>query len=157
MASVLDTSVVDDLLPTIDEIRQIADDLGIRQYKVSTVRRTWTGEERGEGIPSTALTELTPAPRVEYKSGLKYVLNPEGRNEEGYLKITELSLANYQEDDLTGGDLARNEEFFWQLEDNHGQGVRKRYYLLSAPPVVDREDTIGWVIYLRRAPVEDCG
>ena len=67
------------------------------------------------------------------------------------LKVSEISLANYQEDDLTGGSLGSTVQFFWLLKDAHGQGVHSRADVPAAPPTADREKTLGWVVYLRRA------
>jgi hypothetical protein len=67
------------------------------------------------------------------------------------VKVSEISLANFQEDDLTGGSLGPAVQFFWLLKDAHGQGVHSRAYVPAAPPTADREKTLGWVVYLRRA------
>lgn len=161
MASNLGDNLVDDLLPTIDDLRgDLLPAFGTRQYEVKLVTRTWTGTERGDGESSDSEVLISPPPRVETDappSGLHYELRPQGRIEEGTVKLTEISLAGYQEDDLTGGTLDSNVEFFWALEDAQGQGIRKRYYVLAAPPFADREKTLGWVVYLRRALGGDCG
>lgn len=155
MASTLDTSLVDRLLPTIDRLRgNLLPKFGVRQYEVRIVRRTWTGEERGDGIFLDSEVVLTPPPLVQVGAppGFRYDVRPQGREEEGLYKVTELSLARYQESDLTGGnDLPKQVEFFWLLKDAHGQGVLSRAFFPAAPPAPDREKTLGWVVYLRRA------
>lgn len=154
MASILDSSLVDKLLPTIDAIRgTLLPRFGTVQHEVRIVRRTWTGVERGDGEFTDSEVVLTPPPMVEVGSppGWRFDLRPQGREEEAMIKLTGISLANYQEDDLTGGTLDKITQFFWLLKDAHGQGVHSRAYLPAAPPVPDREKTLGWVVYLRRA------
>lgn len=155
MASVLDTSLVDKLLPTIDKLRgALLPKFGTVQHTVKLVTRTWYGEERGDGEFSDVEVTVDPIPEVIIAAppGWRYDLRPQGREEESMIKVVGISLKNYQEADLTGGeDLPKTVQFFWLLQDAHGQGVRSRAYVPAAPPVADREKTLGWVVYLRRA------
>lgn len=155
MASTLDNSLVDDLLPVVDDLRgDLFPAFGVAQYEVRLVRRKWDGEERGDGNFQDTEVVMAPIPLVEVPSppGWRYDLRPQGREEESLIKVTAISLANYQEDDLTGGpNLPVDVQFFWLLKDAHGQGVRSRAYVPAAPPSADRLKTIGWVVYLRRA------
>jgi hypothetical protein len=154
MASTLDTSLVDKLLPVVDKLRgSLLPKFGVRQYVVKLVKRTWTGRERGDGDFSDVEVVVTPPPMVDFPAppGSRYDLRPQGREEEGLIKVTEISLKNYQEVDLTGGDLPKAVQFFWLLKDAHGQGLASRAYLPANPPIADRDKTIGWVVYLRRA------
>lgn len=154
MPATLDTSLVDKLLPVVDRIRgSLLPKFGTRQHIVRLVKRTWTGVERGDGDFSDVEVTVTPPPMVEFPAppGFRYDLRPQGREEEGLVKVTEISLRNYVEADLTGGDLPGTVQFFWLLKDAHGQGVGTRAYLPANPPVADRNKTIGWVVYLKRA------
>lgn len=156
MSSILYDNLVDDLLPVVDELRgDLHPVFGSREYKVFIVRRTWSGFSRGDGQKTEAKVEIFPPPLVTHKEGLHYALTEEGKFEEGTLIISEISLANYQEDDLTGGDIPANQEFFWVLQDAWGQGIRSRAYVLQAPPQPDRLKSIGWIVKLRRVDTLD--
>lgn len=54
----------DDLLPTVDEIRQIPTDFGIRRFAVILRRRIWSGNYVGDGTPTNDDITLTPLPKV---------------------------------------------------------------------------------------------
>lgn len=154
MANDLDDSIVDDLLTTVDDIRgDLLPLAGIRTFDVYTMTRTWSGVEVGDGDSTDVETLLFPTPKVAKSApkGISYTVRPQGREEDGDLWVTELSMAQYAEDDLTGGDLSKNVEFFWILKDGHGQGARRRAYTLGAVPIADRENTIGWVVNIVRA------
>lgn len=155
MPSTLDTSLVDKLLPVVDQLRaNLLPAFGVRQYVVKVVKRTWSGTEIGDGTFTDSEVTLSPPPAVAIGAppGFRFDIRPQGREEEAMIKVSEISLSNYQEDDLTGGALASpSVQFFWLLKDAHGQGVHSRAYVPAAPPVADREKTLGWVVYLRRA------
>jgi hypothetical protein len=48
-----------DLLPVFSEVRGIADELGLRQYRVYLRVTTWSGDRVGKGTPTRHETELT--------------------------------------------------------------------------------------------------
>lgn len=54
----------DDLLPVVDELRQLPTDFGVRRYAVTLRRRTWSGGSPGRGTATDADVVLTPRPRV---------------------------------------------------------------------------------------------
>jgi hypothetical protein len=47
-----------DLRQSLDEIRGIAGELGLRPYTVTLRTRTWTGQRPGKGMPTETSTEL---------------------------------------------------------------------------------------------------
>lgn len=155
----LGTSLVDKLVPAVDKIRTaLYAKTGVRQYEVHLVKRRWSGAERDDGTV-TVLSDvtLTPTPSLSYpnnQGALHDELPAHGRDEEGAVELSEVSLT-YTEAELTGGVLAANEEFFYRVVDGQGQAIRTRYYILSAPPQPDREKTIGWKLQLRRVQVEE--
>lgn len=154
MPSTLDSSLVDKLLSTVDALRSsLLPKFGVRQYRVKIVRRTWSGAEIGDGSFVDVEIVMDPPPKVDVgpPPGWKFDLRPQGREEDGMIKLSEISLSQYAEDDLTGGTLGSTVQFFWLLKDAHGQGVHSRAYVPAAPPTADREKTLGWVVYLRRA------
>jgi hypothetical protein len=159
MPSILGENLVDKLVPTVDKLRaNLLPAMGVRQYTVAIVKRRWSGEQRGEGTASVVSTlTLSPPPLLTYSNNLRalhYDLQPTGADDEGTVSLSEVSLT-YSEVELTGGALAANEEMYYRITDDQGQGIAPRYYMLSAPPVPDREKAIGWQLSLRRVEIEE--
>lgn len=158
-SATLDNNVLVDSLVTdvIDGLRrELHPQFGVRPYKVFTVLRTYAGESLGEGGFEDVETEIDPQPRVAQWDGKRYDLTPAGLDENGEVRLTEVSLT-YTHDELTGGTLEGNQQFFFKIAEAHGQGNPDRYYILSRPPFVDREKDMGWVLTLRAANVPGCG
>lgn len=51
----------DSMLPALNAIRSIPGALGLRPYSVAVVVRTFSGDELGEGTPTTTTTAITEA------------------------------------------------------------------------------------------------
>ncbi len=87
MASTLDTSIIDSLVPVIDTIRAaVHGAVGDHQYTVAVVTRTWPSGRRGDpssGLPVDSTLTLTPSPRVRFTKGLEFVMEAAGRREDG--------------------------------------------------------------------------
>ena len=156
-SAVLDTSLVDSLLPVVDSLRELHTSFGTRSWQVYTVKRTWSGSRRGEGNGvdpdyTDSAVELTPSPEVMDRR--RRMLDPTGMDEVGEVELHEVSLT-YTETDLlgaAGGNLAANVEFFYKLVGTHGQLQVTRYFVIGKRPVIaDREKTIGWIVTLERA------
>jgi len=149
----LDPAVlVDSLVP--DLIDGLRDDLlpafGVRSYRCFRVITTWTGKEAGEGQVTYDTAELRPQPRVMVWDGMRFVQAMCGIRELGEVRLSEISLT-YTEAQLTGrgAGLGRNQEQFIGITDAHGQGTEARLFGMTAPAFVDREKTMGWMLYLR--------
>ena len=157
MPSTLGNSILDTLIPVLDQVRGIVNPLvGNRQWTVTVVRRTWNGR-KGDLIAGFTLSEtvLSPQPLVEFQGddkGVGYEMKGAGREEEGICRISEVSLA-YSEDQLAPVSLAGNVEFYYRLTDAYGQNVQPRHYVPAGPPAPDRIKSIGWVITLVRRHV----
>lgn len=145
--------LVDSLVPdVIDGLREaLHPDFGVRAYRVYRVLRTWSGKIVGEGVNSDEAAELRPQPRVAMWNGLKYVQAQCGIRELGDVMLTELSLT-YTEAQLTGQPLTRKQELFFAIGDGNGQESSLRLWMVTAPPFIDRERDMGWVLHLRRIP-----
>ncbi len=64
--------LIDDLIPNVDAILGIRDDLGVALKPVYLVTRTWTGSEVGDGTSTDVRTRMLPSPRVvEFKNDFK--------------------------------------------------------------------------------------
>jgi hypothetical protein len=151
-SSILGDNLIDDLVPTVDELRaELYADFGVTQYEVRLVKRRWSGTRRGEGT-ITVLQDLVMSPAPLFVDGDRYRLMPHGRDEIGDAVLLEVSLM-YTEAELTGGTIAENEEFFYEVRDARGQVIATQHFELAEPPSTDREKSIGWTVKLRRAEV----
>jgi hypothetical protein len=149
--AVLDANVlVDSLVPeVIDGLREdLHPAFGVRAYSVYRVLRTWGGKVAGEGARTDVAHELRPQPKVEVWNGLRFEQMTCGVNEAGEIRLSEISLT-YTEAQLTGKPLAKNAECFIAVGEAHGQGSFTRLYGHTRPPFVDREKTMGWMMWLR--------
>lgn len=156
-SATLGSNLVDSLVSVADALRSdLNPAAGVRQYRVYTVRRSWSGDCRGDGVATTTEIELLPQPKVEESQlvteGFRYNLRPEGKTEEGSVTLREVSLT-YTEAELTGGTIGKTVEWFYKLVDAQGQQIQPRYFVLSRPPIVDREKDIGWIVFLKRAEI----
>ena len=146
--AILGDNLIDDLMPDVDDLRgDLNADFGTRPFDCQTVLRTWLGDSgmEGDGDFRDVITTITPAPRVEQWDGYKWVLLAAGVHEDGIIRVSEVSLT-YTWAELTGGTLEKNQQFFYRLVDAHGQ--EDRILRQSKPPFVDREKTIGWILWL---------
>lgn len=157
--SVLDpTLFADALAGVVDLVRgTIHTALGTRPYAVSIVTRTWSGSIVGEGTPSTSTLTLTPPPKVTFE-GLHHELRAAGREEEGNVELTGVSLT-YDEIELAPNPTNGRVEWAYKIVGSHGHHERDGYYTLAADPIARRgdheEDGSDWLIRLKR--VQDFG
>lgn len=159
-SATLGNNLVDELIPdVVDELRDdLHTDLGVRQFRVFTVRRAYPSLEIGAGPFNDTEIELTPQPLVEpYRT--KQELEPCGIDEAGYVVLREISLT-YTEAELTGGynehaTLQSGEDWLIKLTDAHGQEISNQYWLIDVRPYPDRIQDIGWTMKLRRASGAD--
>lgn len=149
-SATLGTNLVDELVG--DVVDSLRDDLhtefGVRAFRVYTVRRAWTGRRVGEGRKTDVVTEITPQPAVHRWDGFELELAQCGLDEIGEVRLSEVSLT-YTYDELTGGALPDNVQWFIRLSEAHGQLNPDRYFVFTRPPYPDREKTLGWVLWLR--------
>lgn len=151
-AATLNSSVlVDSLVPdVIDGLREdLHPAFGVRAYRVYRVLRTWSGKTVGEGSHTDSAAELRPQPKVSVWSGLRYVQANCGIREMGDVQLSEVSLT-YTAEQLEPRSLAKNQECFFALGEAHGQLSPLRVWAHTAPPFIDREKTMGWLVFLRR-------
>lgn len=133
--------------PTIDKIRQIASNIGIREYRVFLVHAEWSGGVRGRGSPTEiSRREILPQPRVQDATSTAYVVRAFGLQEEGTIVIDRIS-GKYTEDDLTGRtpdleDPVKTRsgqdglDFYWEVVEaaDHDPKPVPRRYVPSAVP-----------------------
>jgi len=144
-------SLAGSLGPSLDEIRQIGTDLGLRPYRVFLVHWQWAGE-KGVGRPrEISRREILPTPRVRDMSQASFLMSQFGMTEAGGIFIDRIS-TKYSEDDLRGRtpDLRNparqqtnlaNVEFFWEVREDRQ----------TVPPPKPRRFTPGAVPMLSRS------
>lgn len=108
-------SLRDDLIPLVDDVRRDVVDAvaGLRIHTVSTRRRVWDGGAPGRGDAVDTDTPLDPVPKV--RNATKFQTGEAGRFEQSDLRVEKLS-ATYAQEDLDGGPLDDNEEWFWLVD-----------------------------------------
>jgi len=149
------TSLVESLGNTVDSIRQIAVDLGVRPYKVHAVRVKWSGGEIGRGTPETVLDQaIVPTPRIRNVTSVNRESTTAGTSEKGNIRLDRIS-PRYTEDEIkyyfsTQSDLGVDEEGFVEIyvDERDGQTQRKRYVVSRVPE--RRPDKFDWVVTLRK-------
>lgn len=143
--------LVDSLVPdVIDGLREdLHPAFGVRAYRVYRVIRTWAGRAVGEGRHTDVAAELRPQPRVSVWSGLRYVQAACGIRELGDVQLSEVSLT-YTAEQIEPRSLAKNQECFFAIGEANGQGSPLRVWMHTTAPFIDREKTMGWLLFLRR-------
>jgi hypothetical protein len=152
-ASILDTSLVDTLVPIINELRaDLHADFGDRPFTCHLVTRTWSGGRIGSGTVTVNSTVLIPGPPRVAKYDLHGRLVPCGLDEDGEIVLTEVPLT-FTESELYLPGNVDGREYLYKLSDAHGQGIATRYFVCAAPPTPDRERDIGWIVRLNKVEV----
>jgi hypothetical protein len=155
MNTILEDNLVDDLLATIDEIRQDMFDItGIRSYRCFVVVRTWTGDRIGTGSYTDGYQELLPYPKIEF-SDSGYEVLAGGRQSSDIANASEISI-RYSELELMPA-TTRNQELWYRLDDLHGEGIASRYFVPMIKAWPDREQSIGWIVSLKERQMTDTG
>lgn len=80
----------DGLLPVLDRLRQIPDNLGIRRYSVILRKRSWPGGVPGKGTPKDVDVEIVPKPRVRLLTA-KEVADAGGTYATGDYKVEKIT------------------------------------------------------------------
>lgn len=106
------TGVIDSLLPNVDSILGLRDDLGVALKQVKFVTRTWSGAEPGDGEYKDSFKEMKPSPRVvEFKTDLR--IREGGFVKAGDIMLKMISKASFSEKDLDGtSEDPRIEKFY---------------------------------------------
>lgn len=144
----------------LDELRQIAADMGARPYRVFLVKTRWSGKRRGEGVETvTSEVEILPTPKVDSIDNLNLQLLDIGTDDAGMLKVREIS-PRYQENQLRGlnpdgSEIAQNETFSWEISLSRGDAEEKkrRRFVIRGVPIYHSSSggALQWHVSLTRA------
>ncbi len=109
------SGVIAGMLPTIDNILGIRDDLGVALKQVYLVTRTWDGDEPGEGEYEDVRVQMLPTPRVqEFKHSARIVEG--GTIHAGDILLKMVSKNVYPTEDLLDGTTdAENIQKFYEV------------------------------------------
>lgn len=143
-------TLAESLGPSIDTIRQIATDLGVRPYRVFLVHWLWP-VKKGLGKPREIYRkEILPTPRVRDLNATPFAMSAFGLNEVGGLFVDKIS-ARFSEADLIGRtpdviDPARPQtnlatsECFWEVRETRQTTppTKPRRYRPSSVPMLNR-------------------
>jgi hypothetical protein len=151
-------SLVVQLGPCVDCIRQIATDLGARPYRVFIVQTQWTGEEEGDGLERViGEREILPTPKVTTVGALGTEIRSAGQLEVGDLVVREIS-TSWKDYELRGvqadgSDLPEGVKQFFEirmdLREPEAQTVRRRFTVSGVPEL--QATRVQWVVPLKRA------
>lgn len=149
----LGKTLVDQLSPMVQELRQLATDFGLRRYRVFVVREQWSGARRGEGDATVSQqVELLPTPKVEGVANVRKSASEGGQHQQGVVTVSKIAMhsaytgrVGYTEDDLLGNAVSRpladNERVYYLVSEDGGtvkltsdeDPAKWRYRLASTP------------------------
>lgn len=145
------------LRSTVDRLRDLYTQFGLRPYKVSLVRTGWSGGRRSLGVELVISSKvILPTPKIMDLSGLAEVVTPVGMDEFGSIMLQEVS-GTFTEDQLhgkvfDGQPLPLDQNFYYEVEfppacagDN---GERRRFTVKNAPMYF--ADQFQWHVSLER-------
>lgn len=146
-------SLVESLGSTVDSIRQIATDLGVRPYRVFSIVCSWSGGEIGRGQASVIHeTEFLPTPKLVETSGVRGTPRSGGIAERGDATLRELS-PRYTEDqiralcgtgaaiDAKGNPLGKAVEVWLEVRvDARDGNTQRRRFVVSGQPFRNVDD-----------------
>lgn len=148
------SSLVEELGQTADELRQLFTDIGMRPYRVFSVRVRWSGRKIGVGTATVVEeTEFLPTPLVDLSPVWSEVKSA-GKVEDGVATLREVS-PRLTEDQVRGlffqDKLGPGEEGFIEVVHDARDGVteRRRFTVRGVP--VRKESKFQWTVRLQRA------
>lgn len=139
-------SLVSALGSVVDDIRQIATDLGARPYRVFSVTQSWSGGERGRGVLTvTCEEEFLPTPLVK-DWFVRRELENVGSVERGIVELREVS-PRYTEAQIMSlcpyppcSNASGTETFIeMRIDSRDGTEVKHRRFVVANAPFLDAE------------------
>lgn len=152
--TLLGSFVEDDCL---DELRQIAADLGARPYRVFLVTTRWSGGKRGRGVETVVSeTEILPTPKVDSMSAIQLQMLDVGVDDQGSLSISEIS-PRYNENQLLGrnqdgSEIPEDMTFSYEvsLSRNDRDDKKRRRFQIKGVPSYEATQ-LQWKVQLVRS------
>lgn len=145
-------SLVEELGEVADDLRQLNTDFGLRPYRLFSIVVRHTGGVKGRGDALLeSETEVLPTPYITEVDQLRGQLTAGGTNEDGRIRVTEIS-PRYTEDDIRTlfhtQPLPDGLEGFLELriDSRDGNAMRRRFTVQNAP--MRRADKFDWTVRL---------
>lgn len=136
------------LQQSVDSIRRIAHEFGLRPYHVALV---WTRRDRNQVFQEVRRLELVPAKVSSLSEGLANRLAASGYRPDGAVRVSKVSPRQVNEDMLRGHwrgkPPAQDEEFFFEVYREpacaEGDTPRRHRFTLGSVPYLDGAK-FGW-------------
>lgn len=132
-------SLVESLGKTVDDLRQIATDLGLRPYRVFSVLVRWTGGGVGRGEAVVVREqEFLPTPKLVDMAPVRGEVRTGGLVERGTVRLRQIS-PRYTEDEVRTlthvGPLGPGEQGWVEVrvDDRDGSTRRRRFVVVGVP------------------------
>lgn len=91
--------ILDGLRANVNSILGLRDSLGVQKGLVFLIKRTWSGEELGDGTPTDLRTQMLPSPHIKVFTGDQKI--PEGGMvKHGDIILSQISQQTYPIEDL---------------------------------------------------------
>jgi hypothetical protein len=124
---------------TVDELRQLYTDFGLRPYRVFSVVIRWTGGDIGKGdAVLESEVELLPTPLLVDMKPVRGTAKPAGLDEEGAVMLKQIS-PRYTEDDVRTifhqEQLPKDRDGYLEIRMDARDGIttRRRFTVKGAP------------------------
>lgn len=144
------------LIPTVDRLRDLYTQFGLRPYTIRIIKTRWSGGLRGRGVEEITFERiLDPTPLVTDIGGVAEIVTPIGLNESGTIRVAQIS-GRFTEDMLRGHDSigtppSLDEQVFYEVEfpnPGNGDSFRRRFTLRAVPMYF--ASRFEWVISLEK-------
>lgn len=83
-------SLRDEILPDLDELRDLANEFGLRRYSLTLRTRTWSGGQPGMGTPTDTDVVVDPPPKVRLLT-TKEIADSGGTYQKGDFKVEKMT------------------------------------------------------------------
>ena len=157
-AASLKCSLAASLAGVADCARNIGVGLGLRPYTVHLVWTRWSGGERHVGQEEVVRqVQILPTPKVTAISDIQAALIAPGTDEQGMVRVSEVSVSGRYNEDLLlgrgthGADTAPDQNFYWEVRypQDDGTSIFRRFVPRGAP---ERDmERLEWKLDLNRA------
>lgn len=144
------SSLAEEIAATVNEARAVHTELGLRPYRVFSVRVHWSGGERGRGdVTRVSEEEFLPRPKVTFRT--RRELTQGGFVERGVVELAEIDpqlTADQVADLFQQQPLAKGDEGFIEIYMDARDGeTQRRRFVVAEPP---ERRAFEWRVVLRQ-------
>jgi hypothetical protein len=143
-------SLAEELAEVVNDVRSMETELGVRPYRVFSVRVHWSGGERGRGDVTEVLTrEFLPRPKVSFRTRREFT--SAGIVERGTVELASVNpqlTADEVADLFHQTPLGKAEEAYIEIVMDGRDGPSQRRRFVAAEPPV--RHAFEWRVSLRQ-------